>query len=34
MTADPTRIVLVTRRFSAAPARVFDAWLNPELAGP
>jgi uncharacterized protein YndB with AHSA1/START domain len=23
--------VCVTRRFDAAPDRVFDAWLNPEL---
>jgi uncharacterized protein YndB with AHSA1/START domain len=23
----------VTRRFSAAPERVFDAWLDPEMIG-
>jgi uncharacterized protein YndB with AHSA1/START domain len=25
--------VRVTRRFSAAPERVFDAWLDPEMIG-
>jgi uncharacterized protein YndB with AHSA1/START domain len=33
MTADPTRIVQVTRRFTVSPERVFDAWLRPEIAG-
>jgi uncharacterized protein YndB with AHSA1/START domain len=26
-------VVMVTRRFDAAPERVFDAWLSPELIG-
>ena len=33
MTADPNPIVCVQHRFAASPARVFDAWLNPETAG-
>jgi uncharacterized protein YndB with AHSA1/START domain len=33
MTADPSPIVCVTHRYKASPARVFDAWLNPETAG-
>jgi uncharacterized protein YndB with AHSA1/START domain len=32
MTADPDRILRMTRRFDASPERVFDAWLNPETA--
>jgi uncharacterized protein YndB with AHSA1/START domain len=32
MTADPDRFLRITRRFEAAPERVFDAWLNPEMA--
>lgn len=31
MTADPPPVARVTRRFGAAPERVFDAWLNPEM---
>ena len=30
MTADPDRFLRITRRFDAAPERVFDAWLNPK----
>jgi len=33
MTVDPPPVARVTRRFSAAPERVFDAWLNPRLIG-
>lgn len=33
MTADAPVKVRVTRRFSAPPGRVFDAWLDPEKAG-
>ncbi len=33
MTSEPPPIVRVTRRFTATPARVFDAWLQPETAG-
>ena len=32
MTAEPERCLRLTRRFEAAPERVFDAWLNPALA--
>jgi len=33
MTVEPHVIVRVTRRFSASPERVFDAWLDAEKAG-
>jgi uncharacterized protein YndB with AHSA1/START domain len=33
MSAEPNRLACVTRRFSASPGRVFDAWLNPEMIG-
>jgi uncharacterized protein YndB with AHSA1/START domain len=33
MTADPNSIVRVTHRFKAARERVFDAWLDPNIAG-
>jgi uncharacterized protein YndB with AHSA1/START domain len=32
MNAEPNVNVRVTRRFAAAPERVFDAWLEPEKA--
>ena len=32
MTADPSHILRITRRFDASPHRVFDAWLDPERA--
>lgn len=32
MTAAPP-VVSVSRRFNASPERVFDAWLDPKLAG-
>jgi len=32
-TAESTVIVRVTRRFDAAPERVFDAWLTPAMIG-
>ena len=32
MTNEPIPIVRVSRRFTATPARVFDAWLEPETA--
>ena len=28
----PRKSVTVTRRFDASPERVFDAWVNPEIA--
>ena len=31
--APPHASIRITRRFSARPAEVFDAWLDPELAG-
>lgn len=33
MTAEPKIQVRVTRRFTASPERVFDAWLDPAKAG-
>jgi uncharacterized protein YndB with AHSA1/START domain len=33
MNAKPPVNVRVTRRFSASPERVFDAWLNPGMIG-
>jgi uncharacterized protein YndB with AHSA1/START domain len=30
---DATRKLVMKRRFNASPARVFDAWTKPELAG-
>ncbi len=32
MTADPSTTVRVTRQFSASAERVYDAWLDPEMA--
>lgn len=32
MTAQSARMLRLTRRFEASPERVFDAWLNPEVA--
>ncbi|HEY2358985.1 MAG TPA: SRPBCC domain-containing protein [Phenylobacterium sp.] len=32
-TAKKTETVRVSRRFEASPERVFDAWLNPKVAG-
>lgn len=29
----PSTVVRITRRFSASPERVFDAWLDPAIAG-
>lgn len=31
--ADPTRRLVMQRRFNASPERVFDAWTNPAIAG-
>lgn len=33
MSNEPLRTVTVTRRFNASPERVFDAWLDPGVAG-
>lgn len=33
MTTEPRVPVRVTRRFTASPARIFDAWLDPKQAG-
>lgn len=33
MAGEPLVTLRVTRRFSAAPERVFDAWLDPDTAG-
>ena len=33
LTAEPTRRLVMTRRFNASPERVFDAWVKPEIAG-
>jgi uncharacterized protein YndB with AHSA1/START domain len=32
MTADPSKVFRMTRRFDASPERVFDAWTKPETA--
>ena len=32
-TAEQNTVIRVTRSFSASPDRVFDAWLDPEVAG-
>jgi uncharacterized protein YndB with AHSA1/START domain/DNA-binding transcriptional ArsR family regulator len=32
MTADPSKMFRMTRRFMASPERVFDAWIDPETA--
>ena len=32
MTADPSPILKVTRQFTSAAERIFDAWLDPEIA--
>jgi len=32
MTADPSHLLRITRRFEASPERVFDAWLDPAIA--
>lgn len=33
LNAEPTRRLVMTRRFNASPERVFDAWVKPEIAG-
>ncbi len=33
MTAESLKTVRVMHEFDASPERVFDAWLNPEIAG-
>ena len=33
MNTEPHVNVRVTRRFSASPERIFDAWLDPEMIG-
>ena len=33
MSTQPPVIVRITRRFSASPQRVFDAWLDPAMIG-
>ena len=32
MTAQPSHVLRITRRFEASPERVFDAWLDPAIA--
>jgi uncharacterized protein YndB with AHSA1/START domain len=32
MTTETSHRLRITRRFEASPERVFDAWLNPEIA--
>lgn len=32
MTVTPERFLRIHREFDAAPERVFDAWINPEIA--
>ncbi len=32
MTADPSHVLRITRRFEASAERVFDAWVNPQTA--
>lgn len=33
MTTDDTLVLRIVRRFDASPERVFDAWLDPAIAG-
>lgn len=33
MSAKPTQTIRVSRKFAHAPETVFDAWLNPAIAG-